>query len=164
MLRTGRPAPKQMIMTLIHQILTTGLLQKAKEIVENEKDKIPIGILATICQLFWYTEPSLSQVHVSYFLPSFVQRAVNVLREPRSDHNQLCWTLSTFAKMVPSKLDDILNLFCELSVQGNSVQTRFLVVSHIPHIVKSCARTNMKLSNDFIYVRRNGINNLGATC
>ena len=33
MLRTGKPAPKQLIMILIQQILTTGLLQKAKEVV-----------------------------------------------------------------------------------------------------------------------------------
>ena len=138
MLRTGKPAPKQMIMTLIQQILTTGLLQKAKEMVDNEREKIPISTLATICQLFWYIESSLSQVLVSYFLPSFVQGAVNGLRDHGSDYNQLCQFLSTFAKMVPSKLDDILNLFCELSVQGNSVQTRFLVVSHIVQIVKAC--------------------------
>lgn len=136
MLRTGKPAPKQLIMTLIQQILTTGLLQKAKEVVEN--DKVPIGTIATICQLFWFIESTLSQVLVSYFLPSFVQAAVDGLREHGSDYNQLCQFISTFAKMVPKKLNDILNLFCELSVQGSSVQTRFLVVSHIVQIVKSC--------------------------
>lgn len=137
-LREEHPQVAVLKEKLIVHCCSSGLFRTAVKMLSCNEGGIEAHQLALILRIFRAIEPYLAEDLISALLPALADEALKILIEKKADFEGLCRFLTEFVKMVPDKVEEILELFCSFMTIG-PIQSRFAVTSDVIDIAKRIA-------------------------